>query len=669
MLCKARNDSIGKRAALSAPEDFLGRLLLSSGLPRISLLAMMERISKVASSSTDMDSAYRNLLVPSASSEWDIGRVGSSYDVARRLLGRLSAYLHASTLDETSSGSFVQWLQKECLTTPSSPKKRSPKILKTGKAKAPVSVPDFSAVLSSLGGPSDVVNSESIGPAVHVSDLDSLLSSRECTTEVSGDILVNLTATFSRESPQELHDVLEKYSAKDDKDRSPPTAQVTTHLARQIEELGSKPRWAVTALLRWVPLLSKEVATPDLWCIVFAKQDDLLSLFLDELILLCIQWWSRTHIQKCTAWIKSMTLGQMKNMSARRFSDFLVKTSKLAPPELEVFSETSLLNTNPEWGTSEAHAAALVKVCIEAAVEFSEKEPGFDGRNSPPSWLILLEMLGNRGKKQLAYLTDTLLRFQIENSESICLPLLDVAILRLYLLLPTWMNVGSSPVRMALLRASEAYASSWVTWRSSLDDILDEAIENVFSGEPRASLVLSEHARKHPLLILRKTANFIAALEEDAGVKDVASESRGIVQGRNIAGPAEAFYQGKAIKVHVIHWGYSYTESLWNVVLDIFMGIPKEVIFQCGLKLGFLELLNIFLKLLSVQLHLLTGDATNKLKSKLAEVLKVFGQVNSVGYRAWWGTLIDGYEVRNSLVSCDLLSPQEAIESIRAAKR
>ena len=141
MLCKARNDLIGKRAALSAPEEFLGRLLLSSGLPRISLLAMIDRISKLGGTLSDLDSAYRSLLLPSASSEWDIGRVGTSHDIARRLLGRLSAYLRSGTLDEKSSRSFVQWLLKECHSGASSqsasPKQRPSKKEKIGKSTEP----------------------------------------------------------------------------------------------------------------------------------------------------------------------------------------------------------------------------------------------------------------------------------------------------------------------------------------------------------------------------------------------------------------------------------------------------------------------------------------------------------------------------------------------------
>ena len=614
-----------------------------------------------------MDSAYRNLLVPSASSEWDIGRVGNSEDVARRLFGRLSAYLRAGTLDEKSSSSFVRWLQKECRGA-SSPKSRPAK--KARKSKSVVTIPDLSSVSALLRGPFISEKGDSIGPSVDVSDLDDLISkpgsSKKSTNHTN--IVDIIQESFSMESPQVLHESLEQYTGTDDVKKSPTPNQIAVHLSKQIQDLGSKPRWAVTAILRWLPSLSREADTPELWKVIFAKQDDLLSLFLDELILLCIQAWSQSHIQSCNKWISSINPDELKSLSARRLADFLVKTSKLAPPEMDPLDDTPLLDTNPEWGTSEAHAASVANVCIQAAVESADREPNFDSRNALPAWLVMLQLLGKRGKKQLVYLTETMLSFQKENPDSEGLSLLDGAVLRLYLLQPFWMNVGSSPVRMSLLRASEAHAVSWADWRSPVDAMLDEAINNLASGEPRAARVLNDHARKHPLLILRKTNHFVTVLDEDATVKEGAIDIRGVVHGKNLSGPAEAWFLGKSVRVHIKHWGFSFTEPLWNIVLDIFMGIPKEVIFQSGISVGFLDLLNTYLRLLSVQLHLLSAEATAKLKVKFAEVLKVFGQSNAKGCQAWWATVVDGSEVRNMLVSCDLLSPQQAIESIRSAK-
>lgn len=664
-MCKARNDGIGKRAALSAPEEFLGRLLLSSGLPRVSLLAMVDRISILGEASSDVDSAYRNLLVPSASSEWDIMRVGTAEDVGRRLLGRLLAYRRAGTLDLESSSSFFKWLVKECHSA-SSFKPRPSKKTKGGKSKPSLTISDVSSILSRLNGPTTEEETEGVALAVDASDLDNLMGKRERTVirDCTG-VLEEITESFSREDPRRLNASLEQYSGLDGESESqnPPPSAVAIHLAKQIAALGAKSRWAVTAILKWLPRLSRDVTTADLWTIIFSgKQDDLLSLFLDELALLCIQEWSPTNLQACTTWIKSQSENEMKALSARRVADFLVKTSTLAPPESKSFSDSRLLNTNPEWGTSEAHAACLIRVCLQAAVESAEKG---DIRSSPASWLLLLEMIGSRGKKQLVYLTDTLLRYQQEKSESGCVVHLDGAMLRLYLLQPSWMNLGSSPVRTALLRASETHAHVWRRWKSSFDDLLDDAIGNL-SSDPRASRILTEYARKHPLLILRKAADFISILEEDATVRDSkTTEGRGVIHGKTISGPAMASFHGRSVQVHIKHWGYSFTEPLWNIVLDIFTGIHKEVLLQSGLSLGFLDLLNTYLRLLSVQLRLLSAESAGKLKGKFADVLNVFGQSNAEGRQAWWGTTVDGTEVRNLLVSCDFLSAQQAIDSIR----
>lgn len=97
MLAKARSDSIARRVALSAPVTYLPRLLLCSGLPRASLLTMIDRLGLLGESALDMDMTFRELLAPSASSQWDIGRMGQKKEISRKLLGRLSAYARLFT--------------------------------------------------------------------------------------------------------------------------------------------------------------------------------------------------------------------------------------------------------------------------------------------------------------------------------------------------------------------------------------------------------------------------------------------------------------------------------------------------------------------------------------------------------------------------------------------
>ena len=117
MLARSRSDFIAKRAALTAPNGFLPRLLLCSGLPRASLQSMIDRLGKLGDQSKDVDKLFSQLLVPSATSQWDIGRLGRRREVSRKLMGRLSAYsrmYNLSDLEEEISFTFLDWLSKSC---------------------------------------------------------------------------------------------------------------------------------------------------------------------------------------------------------------------------------------------------------------------------------------------------------------------------------------------------------------------------------------------------------------------------------------------------------------------------------------------------------------------------------------------------------------------------
>ena len=143
MLAKARSDLIARRAALTAPTGFLPRLLLCSGLPRASLVTMIDRLGKMGEASDDRESMFSQLLIPSATSQWDIGRLGHRREVARKLLGRLSAYLRMNNIssrkeDATISTSFLEWLSRECST------KEKPR--KSKKQKTKVGAPEMSSL-------------------------------------------------------------------------------------------------------------------------------------------------------------------------------------------------------------------------------------------------------------------------------------------------------------------------------------------------------------------------------------------------------------------------------------------------------------------------------------------------------------------------------------------
>jgi hypothetical protein len=103
---------------------------------------MIDRLGRLGDTETEKDAVYLQLLDPSASSEWDIGRVGGRSDISRKLLGRLSAYLRLNEVSSTPgeaevSTTFLDWLSEMCRSNYRKPKK--PKH-KKGKAVNAISV-------------------------------------------------------------------------------------------------------------------------------------------------------------------------------------------------------------------------------------------------------------------------------------------------------------------------------------------------------------------------------------------------------------------------------------------------------------------------------------------------------------------------------------------------
>lgn len=162
MLARSRSDIIAKRAALTAPNGFLPRLLLCSGLPKASLVSMVDRLGKMGDNADDIDKAFTQLLVPSATSEWDIGRLGRRKEVARKLLGRLSAYARMHDLSKLGTESlvsftFVEWLAETCQ------KAEKPRRGKIKKEKSPLThlFSSISAVEGILSGiPDNLIDSK-----------------------------------------------------------------------------------------------------------------------------------------------------------------------------------------------------------------------------------------------------------------------------------------------------------------------------------------------------------------------------------------------------------------------------------------------------------------------------------------------------------------------------
>ncbi len=101
--------------------------------------------------------------------------------------------------------------------------------------------------------------------------------------------------------------------------------------------------------------------------------------------------------------------------------------------------------------------------------------------------------------------------------------------------------------------------------------------------------------------------------------------------------------------------------------------VPKEVLFGCGLTMGFDAFLGIYLRLMSVQTQLRTNDRLSRLKGKISELLEAFKGSNRLAWDNWMAQEISGLKslgtARNVLLSCDFISHQEAIESVKASHK
>jgi hypothetical protein len=245
---------------------------------------------------------------------------------------------------------------------------------------------------------------------------------------------------------------------------------------------------------------------------------------------------------------------------------------------------------------------------------------------------------------------------------------LSIALFRLYLHRPDWMDLSQDVVRSELCAAA-AFDPSGL-WPSSLDDELDNMLDGLVGGDFQMTKSLSEVARAHPLLLLRLLPQMTKILLQDAAepISLAGNENRSVVKGVSWYEPIETSLSGRQIHLSVRHWGYRYTEPLWASVLEIVLCAPAQVLFGCGLQLGLGKLLGTYLQLVSVQGLLRTAERSSSLKSRLGECFSLFQSESSLQWTTWLSSRVEGAEVRHMLISCGFMTATEAIESLKGGE-
>jgi hypothetical protein len=652
---------------------------------------MIDRLGHIGDSATkEKEELYQRLLVPFASSEFEHGRVGRRRDVARKLLGRLAAYARLFELTVSISGSsisttFLSWLTEECRSReadPAVPKQKQRRLLKSFQSGSIVLSGGLTAtsILADLSLPADdpaeMIESTTDVPRYlsYEKDLGEKLVVHGDARQLSLEVVEDYIKTGL---VQRLELLLEHPSL--DFAKAGNCSLCETSIALQVIEsfmaLDYKDEGTTRLLLRWVPILTESRGSPDLYRKLFGKElNASVSFYLDELVTRCSVTWSPDHVASALDWFvteQSATTSDSK-VSIKRFIRFLVTVMGAHSGHLDQLSSPTVLSgVGLLWGLPWSTTSSLISVAIRdvATLGLKDLEAELSGRNRIMCSAFLLLAIASKDAGATCAVADLILE---EIKPIACHPesprrlALEIVLLRIYLLHPNWMNLGTAPIRTALLEAAERLPRHWVTWRTSFDDQIENMLHCIFSDESRLIRPLAELSRSHPLLILRMIPDMIYILEEDAMIGK--GKTDGKVHGQSVDGARIAVVRGSEVRVLIRYWGFSYTEPLWFALLEVVSSAPDDLLFNSGLKLGILDFFTIFLKLLAVQLQLLRTDKGVRLREKLRECFAAFQRTNGSAWRRWLDvTLVEtGREVRHELMSCNFIKPQEAIKSLKA---
>lgn len=697
MLAKSGSDFIAKRVALAAPTTFLPRLLLCSGLPRASLLTMIDRLGKLGEKAVDANKAFHQLLIPSASSEWDIGRLGQRREVARKLLGRISAYSRMYNLVELNaegviSFSFVEWLSSTC--------QSSQKLTKI-KAKKPKLAP--AAIFTSIESAELLFNSM----PMHTPDSEEILSVTQMDADASDmtKFLVFkkknvvfppkslgeakaiehfLACAFEQNEP----DTIDKWLCRNFFDQPLPMRrkkwgqevkgapklsndELSFLLLQGYIQLERKVEGIASILVKWIPKLTSSHGSPKLWKILFADGQKPAFMW-DNLVSRCFQTWNHTHKAQCRRWILSDE--REEKLDSVKVVRFLIQASTFSAVHVQSFEDLPVAVEDLTWGRTEETVRSATGIALDCLLSF-DYERRLRSRSDPPECLVLLLLIARLGRNQIQFISSAIgKRMQTNDKQHKCLLLLSL--LRIYTYFPFSMNLGTAVLRLNLMEAVEVSADDWLSWRSPLDDLIHDMIYTALSNmsSQRSVQSLIDTAKKHPLLLLRKLDIMENHLEKDAMVRTckATDDTVGYITGQGLGGPLSANANGKKLKISIKHWGYSYREHVWTTILDVISAVPNEVLFQCGLKMGLLELLGVYLRLVLVQSQLQTNiDRLRNLKEKFSEFLGKFKSANMKEFDSWMASSNSGLpslgSTRNILVGCGFISHQEALESVKKA--
>ena len=579
MLAKSQSDNIARRAALSAPSKFLPRLLLCSGLPQSSLLTMIDRVGKLGEKSCDVDKVYRELLMPSATTDWGIGQVGSRRETARKIIGRLSAYLSASekSLEELShevSFTFIRWLSDECRPQEKAKKgKFFKRFIKSG------------IVMDTL---QRLTEAESMLQKVNL-----LESESEPFFENLGESTISFqdfaeNSVITKSGFDHEHFIIEccEFLDSDSLERWIDTEEmlevekcnVAILLMENTKTDKNVNQEWIRAVERLIPKLSASQTSPKLWKILFSSTES--NLNMNSVVVNCSMLWSPIICDVCRDWILS-SADDLKDLNTVLVVTFLLQISNQQTPQSEFFQRDGMYVQS--WLQKKENIDRISDIALQCGIQLGNISSSKDGVDA---WMALVLIVAQSGKMQANYLIQRLLQKTDFDNNAEVIKLVSNAVLRIYCNFPFYVSLGNSKLRSILMEASRSI--DWHTWHTPMDEMLYNMIYGIKAHPiPRLVHGLVDLSKSHPLMLLRKLKQMAEILEEDAFQSPGSNAiSRNRLQSDNIDCPATTTLYGKEVKVIIRHWGYSFTEPLWISFVDILLSLPREVLLSCGINMG-----------------------------------------------------------------------------------
>ena len=294
---------------------------------------------------------------------------------------------------------------------------------------------------------------------------------------------------------------------------------------------------------------------------------------------------------------------------------------------------------------------SAVKLALLGAREWFDESNATHRKFDESEWMALLLLIGGFDKKHLDLMAGIIIsKLPSDSWEGKVLP---GTLLKIYATYPTNMNLPGK-MRDVLVKASSEMSHRWLRWETPLDHQLLSALSSLsIHSIHRQQQIIYDLTKKHPLIAvkyLNKIANIIAKDAEVLSFYDGESKVRQTCGQLNLF----ALSKNREIRVKVLHWGMSFTETLWHSILDVITSFPDKVIYSIGWTIGLETIFNLCLKLFAVQFDV-SGD-TQRLRNKFITIFKSFQSCNNEACNNWLEKHVFKREnVKEVLISCGIL--------------